>query len=44
MDERLKAVSKKIIAVLRDAEMTVADVREVLRYIDETIEYNAVVK
>lgn len=43
-NERLRNISRAVIEVLKPKALTVAEVREVLKYIDETIEHNVVLK
>ena len=39
-EERIRAAAKEIIEALRPKKLTVAEVRDVLNYIDRTIESN----
>lgn len=42
--EKTKQAAKTVVDALRPLELTIAEVREVLQYINETIEANVVLK
>lgn len=44
MDDRIKEAARDVIVALRPKQLTIAEVREVLKYIDDTIEFNVVLQ
>ena len=42
--DQIPRIAKVVIEALKPERLTVAEVREVLRYIDETIEHNVILE
>ena len=42
--EQTREAIKAVVAALKPLNLTIADIREVLRAVDETLDYNAVLK
>lgn len=43
-EEQIRRITKVVVDALRPERLTVAEVREVLKYIDESIEHNVVLE